>query len=87
MKLKAGDKLIYENASKRLQQHLDAEEAILDGKSYSMLGKTVTREDLNIIRDGIEYWRKKANEAGPSGNGSCRKSKNIQVFGIIQKND
>ncbi|MGL6121065.1 MAG: DUF6148 family protein [Fusobacteriaceae bacterium] len=83
----AGDKIIYEQAIDTLKKYLEAEQAVLDGKSYSMLGKTLTREDLDKIRDGIEYWRKKANEAGEEGTGTNQKTKNIQSFRIIPKND
>jgi hypothetical protein len=43
------------------QQHLDdwlaAERALATGQSYNMNGYSLTRADLQTVRDRINFWR------------------------------
>jgi len=46
-----------EEAQRRLQLYLDAEEAILVGnQEYSIADRTFKRADLGIIRERIQFW-------------------------------
>ena len=46
-----------EEAQRRLQMFLDAEEAILVGnQAYTIADRSYTRADLDEIRKGILYW-------------------------------
>jgi hypothetical protein len=59
-----------EEAQRRLQLYLDAEEAILLGnQEYSIADRTFKRADLGIIRERINYWANEVErlEAGNAG--------------------
>lgn len=55
----------------RLQKYLDAEEKALNGQSYSIGGRQLTRANLKEIRDGITLWasRLKAAELDEASGG------------------
>lgn len=56
--------------SERLQLYLDAEKAVLEGKSIKFNGREVTMEDLSEIRAGIaDLQAKVSNESGGKGGG------------------
>ena len=40
----------------RLNKYLDAEEKVLNGQSYSIGGRTLTRANLKEISEGITLW-------------------------------
>jgi len=42
--------------------YIAAEQAILAGKSYSLAGRTVTMEDLNMVRAGRKEWERRVAE-------------------------
>lgn len=46
-----------ETANRKLQMWMDAEDAVATGKSYSMDGLSVTRQDMSTIRAQITYWQ------------------------------
>jgi hypothetical protein len=51
--------------------YIEAEKAVLKGKSISVNGRTMTHENLQEIRAGYRYWDQKVqNEAAGSGRGS-----------------
>ena len=55
--------------------YLDAEEKALNGQSYTIGGRTLTRANLKEIRDGLTLWasRLKAAELDEaSGRGGAR---------------
>lgn len=70
--------LIKEIAAKRLSQYLDAEEKVLNGKRYRIQDRELERASLAEIRKGIEYWKKKYEEA----NG---KRRGIKTFRVIPR--
>lgn len=43
-------------AETRLQQYMDAEQAVLSGQQYEIAGRMLKRADLASIQQGIEYW-------------------------------
>lgn len=51
--------------------YITAEKAVLQGKSYTINGRQLTREDLKEIRLGRREWEEKvAAESASSGGGS-----------------
>ena len=48
-------------ASEMLTLYLDAEKAILQGKTFSFQGRTISYENLSEITKGREYWERRAN--------------------------
>ena len=52
--------------------YLEAELAILQGKSVTFQGRTLTHEDLDRIRKGRQEWERRAaeEEAGAGGIGA-----------------
>jgi hypothetical protein len=61
-----------EQAEKRLQQYLDAEEKVLNGQSYSIGERKMTRADLAEIRQGIQYWENKVARLSRGGGARVR---------------
>jgi hypothetical protein len=54
-------------ATDMLEKYLAAEQAILDGKSVSFKGRTLSYENLQEIRDGRKEWEARvATEQTPS---------------------
>lgn len=49
-------------AEARLTEYMNAETAALQGQSYSIAGRALTRANLGEIRDGIKYWNDKISE-------------------------
>ena len=54
-----------------VDKYIEAEVAVLDGRSVSFGGRTLTMESLSEIRKGREYWERrvaaeKARAAGQS---------------------
>lgn len=51
--------------------YLQAEKDVLKGKSVSVNGRSMTRENLSEIRQGFRYWDQKVQaESASSGGGS-----------------
>lgn len=51
--------------------YLAAEKAVLKGKSVSVNGRSMTRENLSEIREGYRYWNQRvASESAASQGGS-----------------
>lgn len=46
-----------ETANRKLQMWMDAEDAVAMGKSYTMDGLSITRQDMTTIRAQITYWQ------------------------------
>lgn len=46
-------------AQAKLTEYLTAESKILEGQSYSIGDRALTRADLEEIRKGIKYWEAK----------------------------
>ena len=47
----------------RLNKYLDAEEQVLNGQSYTIAGRTLTRANLKEISDGITLWASRLKQA------------------------
>ncbi|MDT2292347.1 DUF6148 family protein [Paenibacillus larvae] len=47
-----------EEAKKRLQNWLEAEEALSTGQSYTIAGRSLTRVHLSEVMKQIDFWRK-----------------------------
>lgn len=48
-------------AKTQLSAYLAAEIAVLQGQSYTIKDRTLTRASLKEIREGIKYWTKMVN--------------------------
>lgn len=48
--------ITLELAQSRLDAYLAAEEAALANRSYTINGRSFTRQDLSDIRQGIDTW-------------------------------
>ena len=47
----------------RLNKYLEAEEKALNGQSYTIAGRSLTRANLKEIRDGITLWASRLKQA------------------------
>ncbi len=47
----------------RLNKYLDAESKVLNGQSYSIGGRSLSRANLKEIRDGITLWASRLKQA------------------------
>lgn len=54
-------------AQAKLDKWLDAEDKVAKGQSYSVDGNSMTRADLNAIRETIDYWEKKVQRLSRGG--------------------
>lgn len=63
--------ITLETAQARLDAYLAAEEAAIANKSYTINGRSYTRQDLESIRKGIEVWNTRV-ERLSNGNGKIR---------------
>lgn len=45
-------------AQEMVSTYVEAEKAAVKNKSYSINGRTFTRQDLGEIRKGLNYWRR-----------------------------
>lgn len=58
-------------ATDMLALYIQAEQDALTGKSVSINGRSLTRQNLNEIREGVEYWQAKVDaETAASSGGS-----------------
>lgn len=68
--------ITLEMAKAKLTAYLNAEDAVLQGRSYEMAGpggsRKWTLEDINKIREGIAYWESRVNALDTtSANSRC----------------
>ena len=49
-------------AQTMLAAYIAAEQKVLQGQSYSIGDRALTRADLREIREGIKYWDKKVDD-------------------------
>ncbi len=59
-------------AEAKLTAYLAAEEAAAAGKSYTIGDRTYTRQDLDDLRAGIDYWQNKATTLSQQVSGRSR---------------
>lgn len=59
-------------AEARLQEYLDAESKILLGQATAMNGRSLTRANLDSVRDGIKYWADRVDQASAAAAGRRR---------------
>ena len=59
-------------AQQRLTEYLDAESKVLQGQSYAIAGRSLTRANLSEIREGIEFWSNKVATLQAAGSGRSR---------------
>lgn len=64
--------ITLEQAEARLQQYLDAEEAVLGNQAYEIRGRRMTRANLEEIQKGIALWDARAKELGSKASGRGR---------------
>ncbi|HCP54585.1 MAG: primosomal replication protein PriB/PriC domain protein [Pseudomonadaceae bacterium] len=59
-------------AQQMLEKYIEAEIAVLDGRSITFGGRTLSMADLNDIRQGRLEWERRVNaeKASASGNNS-----------------
>ena len=66
-------------AKQMLEKYLEAETAVLEGRSVTFGGRTLTMADLNQIRDDRKEWeRRVAAEAAAAG--GCRAGYALATF-------
>lgn len=54
--------ITLEAAEKTLEEYIKAERIVLTGQSYTIANRSLTRADLKVIRDGVDYWNDKVKE-------------------------
>lgn len=56
-------------AQQMVQRYIEAELAVLDGRTFTLRGRTLGREDLGKIREGRQEWERRvaAEQAGRAG--------------------
>jgi hypothetical protein len=54
--------LTLAQAEAQLASYMTAETKVLQGQSYSIGSRQLTRANLQEIREGITYWNSKVNE-------------------------
>lgn len=57
------------NAQDMLDRYIQAEQEVLEGRTVTMNGKTLTLESLPEIRKGREYWERRVQQQRPGGGG------------------
>jgi len=56
-------------AEARLTNYMDAEAAVLNGQSYTLAGRSLTRANLKEIQEGITYWDTRVRRLSTTGGG------------------
>ncbi len=64
--------ITLEQAQTKLDQYLAAETAALEGQSYTIAGRTLTRANLDEIRRGIDAWDRRCKELAATAGGRGR---------------
>ncbi|MXS85301.1 hypothetical protein ABO04_05045 [Nitrosomonas sp. HPC101] len=66
--------ITLEQAQAQLAKYIEAESKVLEGQSYMIGGRQLTRVNMIHIRDGIKYWSGLVQElsARASGRGRSR---------------
>lgn len=54
-------------AEAKLMLWMDAEDKVASGQSYSISGRSLTRADLGMIGQRIEYWDKQVKRMNRGG--------------------
>lgn len=54
-------------AEAKLATWLAAEDKVAEGQSYTINGRALTRADLGMIRETIDYWDKKVQRLSRGG--------------------
>lgn len=49
-------------ANQMLTEYQTALSSVLKSQSYTILGRTLTRADLKVIQEGLEFWDKKVSQ-------------------------
>jgi hypothetical protein len=60
------------SAQARLDEYLAAESAALASKSYTINGRSLTRQDLSEIRAGIDIWNTRVQRLSNGRSGGVR---------------
>lgn len=64
--------ITLQTAQARLDEYLAAEAAALSSSSYTINGRSLTRQNLKEIRDGIEIWNARVQRLANGRNGGIR---------------
>lgn len=56
-------------AEARLTNYMGAEAAVLNGQSYEIGGRKMTRANLKEIQEGITYWDTRVKRLSTTGGG------------------
>lgn len=56
-----------DTARDMLAKYMKAEDLVLNGQSYTISGRSLTRADLAEIRDGVAYWQGKVDRLEATG--------------------
>jgi hypothetical protein len=66
-------------AQQMLEKYIEAELAVLDGRSVTFGGRNLTMVDLSQIRDGRKEWERRVNAEAQAANGG-RSGHSLAVF-------
>lgn len=58
-----------QQAQSMVEYYLEAEQAVLEGQSFSKNGRTLTMANLAEIRKGREYWERRLQQLSGRGGG------------------
>lgn len=64
--------MTLQEAQTMLRLYTEAEKAVLQGQSYSIGNRTLTRANINAIREGRKEWEKAVAQLSETGGGSMR---------------
>jgi hypothetical protein len=80
MKGKSMAGITLEQAQAQLDSYLKAETAVLEGQSYEIAGRKLTRANLSDIHAGITVWNRRVGELSARATGRGR-SRTVVVGG------
>ncbi len=73
--------ITLQTAEAHLDLWLKANEAVASGQSYSIGNRTLTRADVNHIRNEINYWSRTVNNIRAELNGhTCNAGVKVAVW-------
>lgn len=69
-----------QSAAAMLALYIQAEKDVLEGKSTTMNGRTLSMENLNEIRDGRKEWERRVQQEAAAASGKKRRSPALANF-------
>lgn len=69
-----------QSAAAMVDLYIQAEKDVLEGKTTTMNGRTMTLEDLDAIREGRREWERRLQQANAKAAGKKRRSPALANF-------